>query len=234
MATPVASGIQVVTRTAKVSEAEARRIAEACHIQLRDHVAPAWNIDRPLSVSVDAHRQTWPCYLVSSIPEAPGALAYHDVDGNGKPYIKVGVTDTLANGDSVSSATSHEMVELQCDIWCQQWCYSSRLQALVATEACDPVQAQTYEIEVTGGHRVEVSNFVTPGYFVDSAGSTGLDHLGKVKRPFAITAGGYRIDHKGGRVTEVYGRRFPPAKVAQMRAGQGRTFWRHVTMALSD
>jgi hypothetical protein len=38
---------------------------------------------------------------------------------------------------------------------------------------------------------------------------------------------------KGGAVKDVYGARFPARKVEQINAGRGRTFWRHVTMALT-
>jgi hypothetical protein len=52
-----------------------------------------------------------------AIPEAPGALAYHFVQPDGVPAGKIGVETTLNAGETVASATSHEAVELQCDIF---------------------------------------------------------------------------------------------------------------------
>jgi hypothetical protein len=155
------------------------------------------------------------------------------VQDNGVPAGKIGVKTTLDAGETVSSATSHEAVELQCDIFCASWSYSTRLRCLVATEACDPVQDDVYSIKATDGTSVEVSNFVTPAYFTDDALGQPLDHLGKLDKTFAIARGGYQIRMKGGRVSNVYGRDFSERVRAGKEASRGRTFWRHVTMALA-
>jgi hypothetical protein len=234
MTDKAALGIQVVSDSANVKAKQVAQVAEACNIQLRDHVAPAWNIDTPLTVSTEPGEGLYLCHLVDSIPEAPGALAYHDVDKHGTPYIKVGVNEVAKAGDTISSVTSHEAVEMQCDIWCQEWSFSSTLKKLVATEACDPVQDQSYLVTLSDGSKVPVSNFVTPAYFVDSAAPGTLDHLGKLTKPFSISEGGYRIDMKAGAVTNTFGKKYPEVRKAQLSVGHGRTFWRHVTMALVD
>jgi len=228
-----AMGIQVINQSGQLDATETRRIAQACHIQLQRDVAKAWDIASPLSVGV-ANRPGWyRCYFVDKIPEAPGALAYHDIDDDGTPYMKVGVTETLSNGDTISSATSHETVELQCDIFCQEWSYSSGLQHLVATEACDPVQSQSYRIRVGDGTFVPVSNFVTPYYFVDADRGKPLDYLRTLVEPFSIAEGGYRIDMRAGAVKNTFAKGYPRKKKQQIADGHGRTFWRHVTMALA-
>jgi hypothetical protein len=234
MTDKAALGIQVVSETASVTAQEAAQVAEACDIQLRDHVAPAWNIDAPLTVSTEPGEGLYLCHLVDSIPEAPGALAYHDVDAHGTPYIKVGVNEVNKAGDTISSVTSHEAVEMQCDIWCQEWSFSGSLKKLVATEACDPVQDQSYDVTLADGTKVPVSNFVTPAYFVDSGAAGTLDYLGQLKKPFSISTGGYRIDMKAGAVSNTFGEEYPEVRKAQLAVGHGRTFWRHVTMALVD
>jgi hypothetical protein len=227
------TGIQIINRSSQLDATDTRRIAQACDIQLRRDVAKAWNIASPLRVGLVLRPGWYRCYLVDRIPEAPDALAYHSVDGRGTPFIRVGVTETLANGDTVSATTSHETVELQCDIYCQEWAYSSRLRHLVATEACDPVQAQSYRIRVPDGTFVPVSNFVTPDYFVDSTHGRPLDHQRTLVQPFSIAAGGYRIDMRAGAVTNTFAKGYPRAKKRQIAAGRGRTFWRHVTMAIA-
>jgi hypothetical protein len=225
--------IALINHSRALTDKEVNRIAEACDIQLRRDVAPLWDIKHPLRVTTTRADNEYPFFLVDEIPEEKDALAYHYVQDNGVPAGKIGVRTTLDAGESVSSATSHEAVELQCDIFCASWSYSTRLRCLVATEACDPVQADVYSIEARDGTRVEVSNFVTPAYFTDDPLGKPLDHLGSLDKTFDIARGGYQIRMKGGRVDNVYGREFSDKVRTGKEASHGRTFWRHVTMALA-
>jgi hypothetical protein len=226
-------GIALINQSSAISGEQVKGIAEACNLQLNNHVAPAWDIKSPLEVSTSPEPSSYPFFFVDTIPEAPGALAYHFVQDNGIPAGKIGVETTLKAGESVQSATSHESVELQCDIFCASWSYSDRLGCLVATEACDPVQADTYEIKIGDGTMVEVSNFVTPYYFTEDPLRQPLDHLGNLKQTFEISPGGYQIQMKAGRVSNVYGAEFSSALRAGKEASRGRTFWRNVTMAIA-
>jgi hypothetical protein len=226
-------GITLINQSTAISDELVGQIAEACNAQLQHEVALAWDIKHPLKVSTTPDATSFPFFLVDDIPEAPGALAYHFVQDNGIPAGKIGVKTTLQAGESVSSATSHEAVELQCDIYCETWSYSDQLRCLVATEACDPVQNDTYDIKVGDGTMIQVSNFVTPYYFAESASGHPLDHLGKVTGPFELASGGYQIRMKGGTVSNVFGSDVSEALRAGKLASQGRTFWRHVTMALA-
>jgi hypothetical protein len=226
-------GIVLVNQSAQITDAEVARIAEACQAQLREHVAPVWNISHPLHVTTTPHPSSYPFFLVDTIPEAPGALAYHFVQSSGVPAGKIGVQTTLQVGETVSATMSHETVELQCDIFCASWSYSSRLRCLVATEACDPVQNDSYKIKLASGTFVPVSNFVTPSYFTDDGLGQPLDHLGNIARTFDIAKGGYQIRMHGGRVTNVYGKDVSAELRKAKEASRGRTFWRHVTMALA-
>ncbi len=224
--------IVLVNQSTAITDADVEHIAQACDHQLRHEVATAWGIKNPLRVNVTPDPKAYPFFLVDTIPEAPGALAYHYVQDNGIPAGKIGVQTTLAAHESVSSATSHEAVELQCDIFCASWSYSSRLQCLVATEACDPVQSGTYPIDTDGG-AIAVSNFVTPYYFTEDARGQPLDHLGELRETFGIAKGGYQIRMKAGTVSNVFGADFSEAVRAGKAASHGRTFWRNVTMAVA-
>ena len=225
--------IALINQSSAITDEQVKNIADACNVQLRDHVAPAWDIKSPQEVRTALEPSSYPFFFVDNIPEAPGALAYHFVQDNGIPAGKIGVETTLKAGESVESATSHEAVELQCDIFCAAWSYSDRLQCLVATEACDPVQADTYEIEVADRTKVEVSNFVTPYYFTEDPLGQPLDHLGNLKQTFDMSPGGYLIQMKAGKVSNVYGADFSSALRAGKEASRGRTFWRNVTMAIA-
>lgn len=225
-------GITLINQSTAITDAEIETIAEACNQQLQNEVATEWGISKPLEVTTKPDPSAYPFFFVDEIPEAPGALAYHFVQDSGVPAGKIGVKVTQQAGDSVSSATSHETVELQCDIFCGSWSYSNRLQCLVATEACDPVQSQTYSIKA-GGSATEVSNFVTPYYFTDNALGNAVDHLGKLTQTFDIAHAGYQIQMKAGKVRNVFGAGVSPALKTAKEASHGRTFWRHVTMALA-
>jgi len=225
--------IVLINQSTKITDAEVAHIAEACDFQLQNEVAEAWDIKDPLNVTTKSDPKAYPFFFVDDIPEAPGALAYHFVQDNGIPAGKIGVKTTIDAGESVSSATSHEAVELQCDIFCASWSYSDRLQCLVATEACDPVQADTYTVKTGDGTLISVSNFVTPYYFTENPLGHSLDHLGNLKQPFDIGKGGYQIRMKGGAVSNKFGSNFSAKVRAGKDASQGRTFWRQVTMALA-
>ena len=228
-------GILLINNSKSMTDKDVLQIAEACDLQLKNDVGPSWNIDVPQSVTVATKpdNSSYPFFFVDNIPEAPGALAYHYVQDNGIPAGKIGVETTQKVGESVASATSHEAVELQCDIFCASWSFSDRLRCLVATEACDPVQNDTYEIEVSDGAKIEVSNFVTPYYFTEDPLGNKLDHLAKLKRTFDILPGGYQIQMKAGRIHNVFGdgvsKDFREAK----EKSHGRTYWRAISMAVA-
>jgi hypothetical protein len=226
-------GITLINQSSAISDSQIEYIAEACNMQLQNEVAKAWGIRSPLVVSTTHRKTSYPFFFVDTIPEAPGALAYHFVQDDGVPAGKIGVQTTLDAGESVESATSHETVELQCDIFCATWSWSSALGCLVATEACDPVQNETYTMKVSDGTTVPVSNFVTPYYFTDDPLGKPVDHLGNLSKPFDISPGGYQIRMKGGRVTDHWGKAASTALQSAKHASQGRTFWRHVTMAIA-
>jgi hypothetical protein len=225
-------GIVLINQSAKIADADVEDIAAACDQQLQTDVAEAWGISDPLRVTTTPDATAYQFFLVDTIPEAPTALAYHSVR-NGVPFGKIGIGPTLQAGQSVSSATSHEAVELQCDRFCASWSFSNRLQSLVATEACDPVQGEAYPITIPNGKQIMVCNFVTPAYFSDDALGKPVDHLGHLTRSFDITPGGYQVIMKGGVASNVFGPRVSAALRQGKEASQGRTFWRHVTMALA-
>jgi hypothetical protein len=228
-------GIVFVNQSTKITDAEVANIAEACDAQLQNEVAKAWDIKTPLRVAtgLSAHKTWYPFFFVDDIPDDPDALAYHYVQDNGIPAGKIGVNATLAAKETVSSAASHEAVELQCDVFCATWSFSDRLGCLVATEACDPVQGDSYSIKVADGTKVPVSNFVTPYYFTEKALSHAVDHMGTLSETFDISPGGYQIRMKAGKVSNVFGAKVSKALKAGKDASHGRTYWRHVTMAIA-
>ena len=154
-----------------------------------------------------------------TIPEAPGALAYHEVV-NGVPDIELGVdlfTSLVDGQESLSCGGSHELLELLRDAGANGWKERQDGSGVMdAEEACDFVQNTSYQAP----NGVTVSNFVTPPFFVP--GSAGpWDYLGvmqtqyDVSHGYGITApspsattqiGGARATHVG-KLTELQRRR---------------------------
>jgi hypothetical protein len=185
--------------------------------------AAEWRI-KPLLVSTFPHPSWYRATLVNDIPEAPGALAYHDVGDDGIPYMRIGVHTTLNAGESVSAALSHEVLELLVDPWCATWVFDPTRKALVAREAADPCQQLSYELD-----GVTVSDYVLPGWF----GERGpMDRLGALDKPFTLARGGYAIIMRAGQVTQITADADGERSVARKQGSHGRSWWRQVQAAL--
>lgn len=135
----------------------------------------------------------WPAYFLSN-SDVAGALGYHDVDPQGRPYTRVFIDDVLKAGgtissspNSVSACASHEACEMAADPSCIRTAVAPNGDVW-ALETADPVESDGY---LAPGTSVYVSNFVGPAFF--GIGTGPLDKMGRVTAPFTIEAGGYAI-----------------------------------------
>jgi hypothetical protein len=110
-------------------------------------------------------------HLRDTIPEAPGALAYHAVT-NGVPDIEIGcdLFDTVVDGsngqEAMSSGIDHEIKELMLDAGANQWADLQDGSGMMrAHEACDTVQNTGH----AGEHGVWLSNFLLASAFIPGA-----------------------------------------------------------------
>jgi hypothetical protein len=154
------------------------------------------------------------------IPEAPSAIAYHDVNGVGVPTINDAITlsDSLFGvGNSWLVAMAHEIAETIADAACNIWRDDGQ-GTEYAQEACDAVEAQSYEVTTTAGDSGYVSNFLTPAFF--TPGSLGpYDHMSTVgandnapPAPFVTPPGGnYQIERSSGTGEHQVQARYTPA-----------------------
>lgn len=150
-----------------------------------------------------------------TIPEAPGALAYHQTT-NGVPDIEMGVdlfTD-VTGVDGMSKGGSHELLELLGDAGANGWKDRQNADNLSdAAEACDFVQ----NTGKTASNGLYVSNFVLPSFFIPGAPGP-WDNLGvmtsqyDVSNGYGITVttpsdynqiGGARLSQKAGHTRQV-------------------------------
>lgn len=181
------------------------------------HVCNHWHGAR--SVVDQLVRQGFYLNLVDDLPEAPGALGYHDIDSEGRPFSKVAVSPSLQNGSdwltgkySVVSVIGHEAIETVGNPIINIWRDVDQ-QTETAQELCDAV-------EDTGYHHngADLTNFLLPGWF-NPFGQKPFDFLGELTAPFSMTSGGYLIVRTGGKESQQFGEAMPDwRKAAHTRA----------------
>lgn len=188
----------------------------AVEIQLQRDVYPAWKHYLPLgempvcgyaSVKDLAPNSTHTITVVDNIDD-PQLAGYHS------GLMAAG----FAWGRSLPRSTvlSHEALELTGDPWCNLWSFNERDQQWYAREPGDPVERDTYyiEVELFGQSRlVEVSNFVYPAWFdMINHGDNRLDHMTLCTAPFEVRAGYAVVKDADKNVSNIYGSRADVAR----------------------
>jgi len=165
------------------------------------YVVPVWGTPAKLERSTGFLPGAWAVVFLDTA-DAPGALAYHDLTPDGFPLSKVFVKTILDAKSSLSTATSHELVEMLVDPAINLWSTGPDGAAVYAYESADPVEEESFMLD-----GIAMTDFVYPSYFETfrKPGSTKFDHLEKVNRPFQLLRGGYQIVFKNGKVTQVFG-----------------------------
>jgi len=165
------------------------------------HVAPVWGTRAKLFKSTGFVKGAWALVFLDDA-DHPGSLGYHDLTPDGLPQSKVFVRTTLANGELVSVAASHELVEMLVDPAGNMMTTGPDRAATYCYESADPVEETHFDVD-----GIPMSNFVHPAYFhtFHRRGAMSFDHLGKVTKPFQPHSGGYQIVFKNGKWKHVFG-----------------------------
>lgn len=200
-----APGIAVYSTATALSEADARSACAACSEQAAEFCA-AWS-RLPVEVTFYADRTRIPAgtptILIADVCDDAEALAYHTEGAGGTITGLVGAKTCLDAGVSPSSALSHEVLETIADPQVDLWAQMPDGKRLVAREVCDPVQDQTYMVDVDG-KPVEVSSYVLPSWFDDRAApGSRFDRGGVLRAAFTRTADGYFVVMRGGATSQV-------------------------------
>lgn len=208
-----------------------QRIASALEVYLDRDVASehggSYRV-RVGSSSTDIMPGEIACAIVDALPDAPGAVAYHDVSGAAVPVVFCAKTacNSLTSGpDSVSNALAHELAEVVGDPACNLWADGNDGQEH-CRELCDPVQEWGYLIG-----DVTVSDFVLPNYF--APGSLGPWNFGAkefggpaLSGPLTTAPGGYQLVRSSGTgETQVTGE-IAPRRLAKKQHPTSRTYRR--------
>ncbi len=177
----------------RLSPAVLNHIAEAVQDQLNQEFATEWGAKamvRPGSSEKDIRPGEWAYGFVPSLPDAPGASAYHDINGKGVPFALCAVTtcDSLLGPTGVSVDASHEILETAGDEGANQFANDNK-GLMHAVEMCDAVEVQTYGKTCKGGTVVQVSNWLLRSWFIP--GATGpYDYMTLAKIPGAVSPAG--------------------------------------------
>lgn len=180
------------------------KCAAACLVQLQQHVAPIYGGTYEMRLGADPtdiQGGEMVFAIVDALPEDPGAIAYHDVNGADVPtgYLALSTCSTL---DDVSTAISHEMCETAGDQSCDLWADDGKGSEW-ARELCDAVESNLYRID-----GIAVSDFLLPGFFGPNdpgpfsfvQENPTLPGAGAYvpSGPFATAQGGYQIKRDAG------------------------------------
>lgn len=228
--------IHIVNESTRVSKKDFGLMVRACAEQLNRDAAPAYGLTRTKVKTQktldDVPPTAWPIVILDDSDEAD-ALGYHDQTPDGRPYGRVFVSPVLDSGgtvlrgaNSVSATLSHEVLEMWWDPQVNLW-YQAPDGRMWAGELCDAVENKSYDITVSGIN-VAVSNFVLQPFFdCEPEKGAKFDFLGQLKKPFSIAPEGYAIIIKTpGKVTYLYGKRFPKHKLPSKRHAAARSFRR--------
>jgi len=215
---------------AKIGEALQLYLAIVCAAWERVPIAVEW------MPGVTAAPAGTIALIVFDHPDAAGALGYHAIDGQGRPYGRAFLDvvpdgellfDKGGTGASLAGVLSHEAAETALDVFAGFWSdgplvdrQTGQSHGEVALELCDPVQEQAFAVSCADGTKVDGSNFVLPAWFSAAAPpGTAVDQMGVLGSPLSIAAGGYAIVRDAGADGQVEARKrvYHPVRPANWR-----------------
>jgi hypothetical protein len=177
----------------RLSPAVLAHIAEAVQDQVNQEFAAEWGAQATLRVGAnpnDIQPGEWAYGFVASLPDAPGASAYHDINGNGVPFALCAVTTcgSLLGPTGISVDASHEILETAGDEGANQFANDNH-GLLHAVEMCDAVEVQTYGKTCRDGMVVQVSNWLLRSWFTPGAAGP-YEYMTSANIPGAVSPPG--------------------------------------------
>jgi hypothetical protein len=149
--------------------------ADAITIQLNRDFSAEWGGDFSMRVGAgagDLQGDEIPFAFLPTLADAPGAIAFHNSNGNGQPLLFDGISlsqSLTGPGNTASVAASHECLETAQDSGCNVWCDTGTGTTQVAQEMCDAFENQSYAISLSDGTQVWVSDFARRAFFIPGA-----------------------------------------------------------------
>lgn len=175
-------------------------LCHALQVQMSRDFKPAWEgLDAKFHIAEEPKPGAWNMLFLDTADVAD-ALGYHEVNWKGWPISKVFVKTSKEAGEKVSVTASHEALEMRGDPAINVWAMDNTNGDMHAYEACDAVEATTYEID-----GVTVSNFQFASWWEFKRPNGKYDFLGECRKPFEILPGGYSLVMRGGEIYHKFG-----------------------------
>lgn len=203
----------------KITPQVLANIAEAVQSQVNTEFAAEWGAKTTVRVgkdSKDIKPGEWVYAFVPTLPDAPTASAYHDINHKGVPFALCAVTTcgSLYGKDGVSVDASHEILETAGDVGANLFANDNK-GWLHAMEMCDAVEVQTYGKTCHDGTVVQVSNWLLQSWFIPGA-PRPYDYMSMAELPGAVSppgplltapghGGNYQIVSKAGSSKQIFG-----------------------------
>jgi hypothetical protein len=202
-----------------LSAAVLARISEAVNSQVNGEFAAEWGAQATIRVGSDEkdiQPGEWAYGFVPTLPDAPTASAYHDINAKSVPFALCAVTTcgSLFGPDGVSVDASHEILETAGDEGANLFANDNK-GWLHAMEMCDAVELQTYGKTCKDGTVVQVSNWLLRSWFIPGSPGPHYDYMsmaglkGAVAPPGALLTapghgGNYQIVSKAGSSKQIF------------------------------
>lgn len=175
-------------------------IAEVVSNQVNQEYAAEWGAQASIRVGANANdiQPDELGYLfVPTLPDAPGAGAYHDITKKGVPFAicAVQMSTDLYGPNGVSVDASHEILEAAGDQGANAFANDNK-GLLHAFEMCDAVEVQTYGKTCKNGTAVQVSNWLLRSWFIPGA-SGPFDYMTSANLQGAVAPAGPLLTAKG-------------------------------------
>jgi hypothetical protein len=176
-----------------MSERLMQKLTAALQKCYDEHFFPVWGYPVDLDVTRKPKPTDWQLVYFDDATHE-NFLGRHELTHRGQPISKI-FLKTLGEDDPVSLAASHELFEMALDPMANLWAEKTR-HTQYAYEVCDAVEEDAFVVD-----GFPMSNFVYPSWFepFEHPRGTKFDHMGSLKAPFSMTAGGYVIKKVNGR-----------------------------------
>ena len=194
----MAQKIYLIDNSGLLSSDYMKDLAEALQFQFDKHYTPIWGESAQILVAKsesEVVKGAWKVLGQNSIDVA-GANGYHWVDPNGVPIAYV-----LVNGNDNPDITfSHEALEMRRNPYLDKVARAKKINGIdgenvdYLVEVADVTYANVgYDIKVSSGRTIRVSDFYYPEFFYGTGISKNVkyDHMGLVSAPREMIDGGY-------------------------------------------
>jgi len=187
----------VVRNQSKLSTNVAWKLAWVLHYYVQWQLGPIWKVGAEVKLMpADANvpLDAWIIDLLNTSDE-PGALGYHDEEGNERPFGRVFVETAEQNNLSPSEVLTHEAAEMLGDPHVNLSAFDPNSKRLYAVELCDACQGGAYDLAAPYNRPpvgYTVADFVRPSYFDPKTDpDSQTDYRGILKGPFSLASQGY-------------------------------------------